>query len=184
MVALRSAAPQTEPEAEGEGALAAESRLLSLALQQLRQEREPAAALRTLERYRTEFPGGQLQRESEVARVDVLLALNERGRALTELERMEAPIAGAPRAAELQVLHAELLKEASRPSDALRLLDGLLSGILPPPLEERALMARAACRIATGHSEAGREDLRQYLARFPAGRFAAAARTQLGEASR
>ncbi len=167
--------------AEPEETLSAESSLLSVALRQLRQEHAPAEALRTLDAYRAQFPDGQLRRESELARLDVLLALGERGRALEELERMEAPLAGTPRATELGVLQAELLYEAARPSDALRLLDRLLAGALPPALEERALIARATCRIATGHPQAAREDLRRYLERYPNGRFAQKARAQLPE---
>ncbi len=170
-------APAEEPESP----LAAESRLLSLALRQLRQENAPAAALLTLDQYQARFPAGQLRRESELARVDALLATGERGRALRQLEAMEEPAAKAPRAIELSVLRAELLAEAGRHTDALPRLDRLLAGALPPALEERALIARASCRSATGHPEGAREDLRGYLDRFPGGRFAERARAQLGE---
>ncbi|MGQ0507071.1 MAG: tetratricopeptide repeat protein [Myxococcaceae bacterium] len=153
--------------------LAAESGLIAHALHELRQEKKPEAALKTLERYQSRFPSGQLKAESQEARVDALLASRRKAEALEELLKIEAP------SDELRVLRAELLSELGRPKEALPILDSLLRTPLAPTVEERAWVARATARKAIGQLQGARQDLRRYLERFPAGRFAQAARTSL-----
>jgi len=58
-----AAEPQPQPDI-----LAAESQLLLTALQQLRNEHNPAAALETLDAYAAQFPNGTLKDEAEALR--------------------------------------------------------------------------------------------------------------------
>jgi hypothetical protein len=155
-----------------ETSLGAESRLLTLALTQLRKDRDAKAALATLDRYAAQFKRGALAAEARAARVEALLAAGDRRTALALLDANAA-------SAELAVVRGELRLEAGRAKDALQDFSSALSGT-DDALEARALYGRAASRIRLGDHDGGRGDLEEYLRRFPNGRSAADARTALG----
>jgi hypothetical protein len=150
----------------------AESRLLADALTQLRQRREPARALRTLDDYERRFPRGTLMPEASAARIDALLALGRRGEALERLDAL-AMIDRLPRAAELRVLRAEL--RAGRGALPGAVSDfGAVLGMAgaSDDVVGRALYGRGSIRARLGDAAGARADLRDYLRRFPHGRFA------------
>jgi hypothetical protein len=150
----------------------AESRLLADALSQLRQRREPARALRTLDDYERRFPKGTLMPEASAARIDALLALGRRGEALERLDAL-AKIDSLPRAAELRVLRGEL--RAGRGALPGAVSDfGAVLGMAgaPDAVLERALYGRGSSRARLGDAAGARADLQDYLRRFPQGRFA------------
>jgi hypothetical protein len=157
--------------------LAEESRLLGAALHQLRQERDAAAALRTLDEYQGRFPSGSLLEEAQAARVDALLQLDRRAEALAVLDG--ARFQRLPRGGELRLLRGELRAAAGR----CRQADGdFLAALDSRPtaqVTERALYGRASCRARLGDSEGGRQLLQQVLERFPGGRYAEPARRAL-----
>lgn len=173
------AAPAAEPPL-AETRLQTESRVLGAALRALRQEHDAAAALRLLDDHRGQFPDGALVPEATAARVDALLVLGRRAEALALLRGMS--LMGLSRAAELRVLRGELLLEAGHPAEALADFSTVLGAdTLQDAVVERALYGRASGRAKSGDSAGARRDLEAYLARFPAGRFADAARESLGK---
>jgi hypothetical protein len=163
--------PAAAPQAVPESPLLAESRLLGVALTQLRQDKDAAAALRTLDDYQRQFPRGTLHNEAAMARVDADLSLGRRDSALGVLESLELG-ADVPRASELTLLHAELLAEGNRCNEALPYFQKEATRARGE-LEERALYGLALCT----HQRA---DFERYLQAYPSGRFAAAARHALG----
>lgn len=157
--------------------LAEESRLLGAALHQLRQERDAAAALRTLDQYQGRFPSGSLLEEAQAARVDALLQLERRTEALAVLDG--ARFQRLPRGGELLLLRGELRAAAGRCREADGDFLAALDGRPTAPVSERALYGRASCRARLGDGEGARQLLQQVLARFPTGRYAEPARRAL-----
>ena len=160
----------TEPEPS---ALAQETRLLGTALAELRQQHDGAAALATLSSYLGRFPAGTLLGEAQRARVDALLLLGRRDEARRALDGLDLEPVG--RGQELLLIRGEL-RARQRCADAIADFDVVLRHAAPPALAERALFGRAVCREQEGQRRAAREDAAAYLARFPSGRFANAAR--------
>lgn len=150
----------------------AESRLLADALTQLRQRREPARALRTLDDYERRFPTGTLMPEASAARIDALLALGRRGEALERLDALTM-IDRLPRAAELRVLRAELRAGRSALPGAMSDFSAVLGMAgASDDVVGRALYGRGSIRARLGDAAGARADLQDYLRRFPHGRFA------------
>jgi hypothetical protein len=161
----------TRPSPPGDAALAAESAVIATSLRQLRKDHAPRLALATLDQYAAAFPHGTLAEEARSIRIEALMALGDHAGALATLD------AGAV-GPELAVLRGELRLEAGRLDAAASDFTAVLIGARDD-LEERALFGRAACRIRLRDSSAARVDLTRYLARFPAGAHAAAARAAL-----
>lgn len=157
--------------------LAEESRLLGAALRQLRQERDAAAALQTLDQYRSRFPGGSLSEEAQAARVDALLQLERRAEALTVLEQTR--FQRLPRGGELLALRGELRAAAGRCREADGDFQAALAGRPTPQVTERALYGRASCLARLGDREGAQKLLRQITEHFPGGRYAEPARRAL-----
>ncbi|MDW8281307.1 MAG: tetratricopeptide repeat protein [Myxococcales bacterium] len=176
----RSAA---QPAAEGPSpepavGLAAETRLIGQALQELRNGRAEEA-LRLLDEHRMQFANGELLEEARAARIEALLRLGRRRAALTELESLS--MEQLSRTAELRVLRGELRAEQGRCDDAISDFTAVLQARPPATAEERAWYGRASCRSQRGDIEGARADLLDYLRRFPGGRFSDAAREALGK---
>jgi hypothetical protein len=169
-------APSEEPRPPAPSDLSKESQLLRTAIAGL-ERRDAAGALQDLDRHRAQFPNGALREEANVLRVNALLAIGKRAEALVLLEDLETGgLARFARASELRILHAELLAEASRCSEALPLFESSLTPSLEEPIRERALYGRASCRAAVGDHAGSREDTIRYRQLYPRGRFTHAAK--------
>lgn len=160
-------------------AIAQEAQLLGLALQRLRQDHDPRGALAALDAHAARFPATALGPEADITRVDALLALDRRQPALAVLDRLSLP--ATTRGRELAVVRAELRAGAKRYAEAIADFTRTLADGGQDTLSERALHGRIACDLATGDEARARADLRDYLARFPTGRFAPGVRRTLGE---
>jgi len=132
-------------------------------------------ALQAIDQHLQKFPGGTLELEARVARVDALLVLSRRQEARRELSSL--PIEKAGRKNELRLIRAEL-----RADDDCRAALGdfqvLVDQSLPSAWAERALFGRGACLLKLGDQGAANRDFDRYLERFPSGRFAAQIRAQ------
>jgi hypothetical protein len=165
-------------EAPAPSALASETALLGVALARLRQQRDAAGALAALDDYDARVPRGTLRREADGARVDALLMLGRDADALAVLRGLALQPRG--RDLELRVVRGELAA-ASDCRSAVRDFERALAHDAPPALAERALHGRATCLARLGDDAAALRDQREYLRRFPEGRFAAEARRLSGE---
>jgi TolA-binding protein len=134
-----------------------------------------ARALRAIERHLQTFPGGSLELEARVARVDALLVLGHRQEARRELSAL--PIDSVGRKNELRLIRAELRADDDCRA-ALSDFQVLVELPLPAPWAERALFGRGACLLKLGDRAAAARDFDRYLARFPSGRFAPQIRAQ------
>ena len=153
-----------------------EMRTLDEAIGLLRRHHNPAAALPLLDRYLARYPGGLLNREARLARVDALLMLERSREALAELETL--PLDNGRRSAELQVVRGEL--RASQ--DCARAERDFTAALTRSPdavLLERILYGRGVCRAKLGNRVGATEDLRRYLERFPGGAYAGSVRRWL-----
>jgi hypothetical protein len=177
-----SAAPSTT------SALAAETELLTDALDALRHDHRPDRALALLDRHRDRFVDGPLAADAERLRLDALFDLGRTGEALDVLDRLALDVDRSGRGRELRLARAELRAAAGRWSDARADFDAVLAAITPTgtsaaagadAVVERALYGSAACLLALGDRDGARVTLRRYLDRFPGGAHAAAARRLL-----
>ena len=160
-------------------ALDAESEALAAVLVKLRREHDAQGALALLDGSQALFAHGTLALEARVARIDALLALGRSSEALGLLEHL--PFAQSGRGGELRLVRAEL-RATTDCGQALSDFDALVRQALAPALTERALYGRAACELRVGHQAQATQDLKQYLQRFPQGRFAAQVTRQLARA--
>jgi hypothetical protein len=157
-------------------ALTVEASSLERAVKALRQDRDAVAALRAIEEHLVAHPHGLLRNEAQLTRTEALLKLGRRSEALQSLERVS--LAGMPRSTEFMVIRGELLAEAGRCKEAQRDFAHVVDG--RDTLAERALVGRADCRAQSGDDSGARADLRDYLSRFPDGKFVDRARRALG----
>ncbi len=134
-----------------------------------------ARALQAIDQHLREFPGGTLELEARVARVDALLVLGRRQEARRELSAL--PIENVGRKSELRLIRAELRADDDCRA-ALSDFQVLVDQALPTAWAERALFGRGACLLKLGDKAAAERDFARYLQRFPDGRFAAQIRAQ------
>lgn len=180
-VALSPPAPKRLHEEVAVPAVAAppgirvEAGLLKAAVEKLRRDNDAKGAITLIESYRAQFPGGVLRPESDRLLVEALVTVGRRQSALALLDRM----AFDPRAErELAVTRGELRGEVDRCEEARSDFDGVIVDA-DDLVEQRALYGRATCAARLGDTRGARATLESYLARFPEGAFAAAARRQL-----
>jgi hypothetical protein len=157
---------------------ATEAKVLSEALEELRQAHDPRSALAKLDQYAKVYPHGVLASEARSARLEAMLALDDRRGALALLDE-RTTFAGRLGAEQL-LTRAELRASVGRYADALGDFDRTLAA--GGPLEasastsadaERALYGRAVTLGHLGRDERARADLEAYRRRFPTGRHAA-----------
>jgi hypothetical protein len=160
-------------------AIAQDARLLATALRSLRHDHDPRAALAALDVHARRFPDSALRPEADITRVDALLALDRRQSALAVLDGLAIP--ATTRGRELTIVRGELRVGAKRYAEAVTDFTRTLADGVWDTLSERALHGRIACYLATGNQVGARADLRDYLSRFPAGRFAPGIRRTLGD---
>lgn len=132
-------------------------------------------ALQALERHLRDFPGGALDLEARVARVDAWLMLGRRHDALRELAAL--PLERVGRKLELRLIRAELRADENCRA-ALSDFQILVEQNLPGPWAERALFGRGACLLKLGDDAGAARDFSRYLEQFPNGRFAAQLRAR------
>lgn len=173
------AAPTPTAAPVGDASLLAESQLLGQALQRLHREHDPRGALTVLDAYRTQFQDGRLRDEAQAARVDALIQLDRRDDALQILDGAALP--RLARGNELRLLRGELRAHAGRCREALGDFSATWQAEQSRDSEngQRALYGLATCRLSLGERGLARDALRQYLDRYPAGRFSDAARDAL-----
>jgi hypothetical protein len=155
---------------------ATEAKVLSDALAELRQAHDPRRALATLDGYARTYPRGVLASEARSARLEALLALDDRRSALALLDERTA-FAGRLGAEQL-LTRAELRASVGRYADALGDFDrvlgpGAATSTGTSTDAERALYGRAVTLGHLGRDESARADLEAYRRRFPAGKHAA-----------
>lgn len=171
--------PPPATAATGDASLLAESQLLGQALQRLHRERDPRGALSVLDSYSSQFSQGRLRDEAQAARVDALMQLDRRADALQVLDG--AALSRLARGGELRLLRGELRAHAGRCREALADFSATWQAEQNREGDggQRALYGLATCRLALGERGLARDALRQYLDRYPAGRFSDAARDAL-----
>ena len=159
---------------------ATEASMVASALSRLRQQGDPRAALVTLEAYARAFPHGVLEGEALRTRLEALIRLDDRKRALALLDAMPG-LAGEP-GTDLLLTRAELRAAAGRFREALADFTQVVEGEGgAPAASERALYGRAVCLGRLAEDDRARADLLTYQRRFPSGRFAAEVRRLLSE---
>lgn len=161
-------------------ALAEESKLLTEAMRKLRQDDDPTGALSLLDEHDVRFGRAALAPEAALARIEALMKVKRDSEALSLLDGMSPAPNGIGR--DLLIARAELRAAAGRCAAAAPDFDRLLWD--DPALDaitERALWGRASCRARNVDAVRARADLKDYLSRFPNGRFAAEARAALGK---
>lgn len=156
--------------------LAEENRLLGRIIGRLRHQGNPTEALVDLDQYAARFPAGLLSQEAYRARVDALLMAGRGAEARSILSRLALGTGARDR--ELRLIRAELGAENDC-TTAMKDFHAVLVEAQAGPLAERALWGRAVCRARLGDETGARVDLADYLARFPGGPQAAAARARL-----
>ncbi len=153
-----------------------EARLLSAALRKVRTDRDPAGALALLDK--SKVAPRVLVDETALARVEALLLLGRKTEALRVLEAHSVGVPSQRR--QIAVVRGELAADLDQCGDAVTRFTQVL-GVRPgeDELAERSLFGRASCRARLGLRSAAQADLREYLQRFPEGRFVGAARAAI-----
>jgi TolA-binding protein len=159
-----------------------EHALIAAALYGLRTSHKAETALETLDEYRRRFPSGALAPEADRLRAEALLLLGRKATLRDELDRSMSR--ETPANDERVVLRGELRAATGRWQAALADFDAVVrahstgAGTAANDRRareriERALWGRASARSHVGDDAGARADLREYLRRFPDGRFAA-----------
>ena len=150
-----------------------EAAVLAEAIRKLRIDGDAAAAVTLLDNHRSSFATSVLRPEASAVRIEALLKLGHIHAALSDLDHL--PLGSVPRRDEWQVVRGELRATAGRWPDAEADFAAVLtgrSGDIQGDLTERALWGRAVARSRRGDVVGARSDCKEYLRRFPGGRFA------------
>ena len=157
----------------------AEAALVARALHELREEKNPRAALDTLDEHTQRFPGGRLLHEAGVARLEALTATGQRKQALAALEGGLPALAPLGRSA--LVLRGELRASAGRLGGAREDFEAAWAYGAKDDLAARALLGLARVQLSLGARALAEKNLHQYLEVFPHAASASEARKALGQ---
>jgi hypothetical protein len=163
---------------------ATEAQLLARALSRLRGGHDARGALTLLDQYASGYPHGVLASEALSARLEAVIALDDRKAALRLLDDRSA-FPGRLGTEQL-LTRAELRASAGRYADALVDFDQLLgpsAAAAMPGTLDRALYGRAVCLGHLGREDRARADLQAYQRRYPSGRYASEVGRLLGGAA-
>ncbi|MDB4969988.1 MAG: hypothetical protein JWN44_5677 [Myxococcales bacterium] len=152
-----------------------EARQLAQAIRRLRNDHDARGALALLDMVQR-AAGNTFSDEIALVRIEAFLELGDRNAALAALDTL--PLPDVPRGEELLVLRGDMRAEAKRWEDAINDYSRG-TAVATTQLIERSLFGRANCRMGTGEISLAQADLRDYLQRFPNGRYAADARRML-----
>jgi ferric-dicitrate binding protein FerR (iron transport regulator)/TolA-binding protein len=150
--------------------------LYQLALLRQRHLGDPQGALDSLTAYRQQFPGGALRQEVSLSIVEAEVALGQEEAALAESGQFLSRYPANERADELRLLRGDLLRQHGAYAKA----DAEYRSVTGGEALDDALYYHAYCLRELGEGTRAIAALRDYLARFPAGRHAAPARQALG----
>ncbi len=156
---------QPQPVASSGGRPRGGARWLAEALQSLRADHAPGAALALLDLHADELTQSAFVHEAMVLRVEALLDLKRSGEALELLDGRSLSDVAASRT--LLLTRAELRAAAGRCAESLIDFDLVLARSRQP--NEQALYGRAVCRSRTGDKLGAQADFRLYQRQFPTG---------------
>lgn len=161
--------------------LRAENALYELGLVRLHLEQNVAGALDAWGEYRDRFPSGQLATEVDLS---VLAALERAGRVAEAVREGEAFLVARPRSergGEVHALVGSLLQQRGDCARALPHLEAGAQGLLSDARADELGYRRALCMRALGSVDLARRAFREYLDRFPGGKYRASVERALRE---
>jgi outer membrane protein assembly factor BamD (BamD/ComL family) len=147
-------------------------------LGRLRQQRlgDAVGALEAFRRYRNEFPDGPLRSEVAISILQLALAQKDSAGALEESTAFLAANPRSERADEVRLVRGNLLRERGECGPALE----SYRQVQNPLYSEDALYFTALCQQQLGEHDSVQLSLRDYLRRFPGGRYVEQAQRALG----
>ncbi len=150
--------------------------LYELAILRARRLHDRPGALQAFEEYRQSFPAGALRQEVDLSIIDSQVALGRADTALGESAEFLSRYPHSERLDDVRILRGNLLRERG---DCVRAVDEYRNVRQGPALDD-ALFFTATCHGQLGDQAAATTQLHEYLARFPEGHHAGAARSALG----
>jgi ferric-dicitrate binding protein FerR (iron transport regulator) len=166
-----------DPEAPASADLAEQIAAYRLGLSRRTAGDAPGAIAAWLE-VRRRWPRGALAREVDLGILEARLQGGS-AQALAEATRFLRVHPGSEQRGEVLAIRAQLLHQTARHAEALADYDAALAA-RPARRRQEAVFGRASCLHALARMDEARTAYRQYLDRYPEGRFAERARAALG----